>query len=109
MLQNIWCNEYFHYYNCAYFTFREDNKDESPTKVAEINFTAGDAFPLKKDEKSLKTTKLVAEEKKSTQKPLEPPSKKSVEMAKKTKRERRDGSTDSEDSDGEGKRYILTS
>lgn len=76
-------------------------------KVGDMNFTAGDAFPLKKDEKSLKMAKLVAEDKKSTQKPLEPSSKKPVEMAKKTKREKRDGSTDSEDSDGEGKRYIL--
>lgn len=74
-----------------------------------MNFAAGDAFPLKKDEKSSKTTKLVTEEKKSIQKPLESPSKKPVEMTKKTKREKRDGSTDSEDSDGEGKRYILIS
>lgn len=75
-----------------------------------MNFTAGDTFPLKKDEKSLKMTKLITEDKKSTQKPLESPSKKPVEMAKKTKREKRDGSTDSEDSDGnEIKRYILIS
>lgn len=101
--------KYSYYYDCVYFTSREDTKDESPTKVGEMNFTAGDAFPLKKDEKSLKTTKLVAEDKKSTQKPLEPPSKKSVEVTKKTKRDKRDGSTDSEDSDGEGKIYILSS
>jgi len=71
-----------------------------------VNFTTGDAFPLKKDEKSLKSTK-VTEDKKSTQKPLDLPSKKPVEIAKKTKKEKRDGSTDSEDSDGEGKKYIL--
>lgn len=76
-------------------------------KVGDVNFTAADPFPLKKDEKSLKTTKGIAEDKKSTQKPLEPPSKKPVETTKKTKREKRDGSTDSEDSDGEGKIYIL--
>lgn len=77
-------------------------------KVGDMNFTAGDAtFLLKKDEKSLKTAKLVAEDKKSAQKPLESSSKKPIEMAKKTKREKRDGSTDSEDSDGEGRRYIL--
>lgn len=76
-------------------------------KVGDMNFTTGDVFPLKKDEKSLKTTKLIAEDKKSTQKPLEASSKKPVEMAKKTKREKRDGSTDSEDSDGEGKKYIF--
>lgn len=93
---------------CVYFTSREDTKDESPTtKTGEMNFTTGDAFPLKKDEKSLKSTKLVTEDKKSTQKQLELPSKKPVEMAKKTKREKHDGSTDSEDSDGEGKKYIL--
>lgn len=69
-----------------------------------MNFTTGDTFPLKKDEKSLKMTKLITEDKKSTQKPLESPSKKPVEMAKKTKREKRDGSTDSEDSDGNDKK-----
>lgn len=90
------------YYNHVYFIFREDIKDESP-KIGETNFAAGDAFPLKKDEKSLKATKLIIEDKKSAQKPLEPSSKKPTEMAKKTKREKRDGSTDSEDSDGESK------
>jgi len=72
-----------------------------------MNFT-GDAFPLKKDEKSLKTTKLVTEDKKSTQKPLESPSKKPVEMTKKTKKEKRDGSSDSEDSDEGKKIFYLT-
>lgn len=76
-------------------------------KVGDMNFTTGDTFPLKKDDKSLKSTKLGTEDKKSIQKPLEPSAKKPVEVAKKTKREKRDGSTDSEDSDGEGKRYIL--
>jgi hypothetical protein len=47
--------------------------------------------------------KLAVEDKKSAQKSLETSLiKKSLEV-KKTKRERRDGSTDSEDSDGEGK------
>lgn len=86
--------------------FREDIKDESP-KIGETNFAAGDSFPLKKDEKSLKTTKLIVEDRKSAQKPLESSSKKSTEMTKKTKREKRDGSTDSEDSDGESKIYLL--
>lgn len=87
------------------FISREDTKDESP-KIGETNFCAGDAFPLKKDDKSLKT-KLVTEDKKSAQKPLEPAvTKKPVEVIKKTKREKRDGSTDSEDSDGESKYYL---
>jgi len=51
----------------------------------------------------LKVAKLAVEDKKSAQKSLETSLiKKSLEV-KKTKRERRDGSTDSEDSDGEGK------
>lgn len=86
------------------FIFREDVKDESP-KIGETSFPVGDAFPLKKDDKSLKTTKLMTEDKKSAQKSLEPTSKKSAEIAKK-KREKRDGSTDSEDSDAESK-YIF--
>lgn len=89
-----------------YFIFREDTKDESP-KIGETNFCAGDVFPLKKDDKSLKT-KLVAEDKKSAQKSLDPVlSKKPMEVAKKTKREKRDGSTDSEDSDTESKASFI--
>jgi len=94
------------YYEYIHFIFREDTKDESP-KIGETNFAAGDVFPLKKDEKSLKTTKLIVEDKKSTQKSLESSSKKPIEVVKKTKREKRDGSTDSEDSDGESKIYVL--
>jgi len=86
------------------FYSREDAKDESP-KVGEASFV-GDVFPLKKDEKSLKAAKLAVEDKKSAQKLETPLIKKSLEV-KKTKRERRDGSTDSEDSDGEGKINIL--
>jgi len=94
-------------YNCIYSISREDNKDESP-KVGETNFAASDAFPLKKDDKSLKTVKLVADDKKAVQKSMELPlSKKPIETAKKAKKEKRDGSTDSEDSDTEGKTYIL--
>lgn len=93
-------------YAIVRYVFREEIKDESP-KVGEVNFPAGDAFPLKKDDKLLKTTKLITEEKKSVQKPLEPAlPKKPIELAKKAKREKRDGSTDSEDSDAEGKIYI---
>lgn len=55
----------------------------------------------------MKTTKLIVEDKKSVQKPLESSSKKPVEAAKKTKREKRDGSTDSDDSDGESEIYIF--
>lgn len=90
-------------YNYICFISREDVKDESP-KVGEASFLPVDSFPLKKDDKSLKTMKLIAEDKKSIQKPLESAlSKKSVEVAKKNKREKRDCSTDSEDSDAEGK------
>lgn len=91
----------------TFYFYREDVKDDSP-KIGEASFSAGDAFPLKKDDKLLKTTKSIAEDKKSVQKPLEPAlSKKPVEVTKKAKREKRDGSTDSEDSDTEGKLHIL--
>lgn len=55
----------------------------------------------------MKTTKLIIEDKKSAQKSLESSSKKPTEIAKKTKKEKRDDSTDTEDSDGESKIYIL--
>lgn len=79
---------------------------ETP-KVAETNFVSVDAFPLKKDEKAGKPIKLVTEEKKSVQKPLEPSLvKKPIELAKKIKREKHNGSTDSEDSDTESEILI---
>lgn len=54
----------------------------------------------------MKAAKLAMEDKKSVQKSLEAPLKKSLETVKKAKREKRDGSTDSEDSDGEGKTNV---
>ena len=52
----------------------------------------------------MKSIKIVAEEKKSVQKTSEPVlAKKPTEVTKKSKREKRDGSTDSNDSESEGK------
>lgn len=80
--------------------YREDIKEESPKE--ESSFSSGDTFPLKKDDKSIKSIKTVTEEKKSSQKTVEPVlMKKPVEVIKKSKREKRDGSTDSNDSENE--------
>lgn len=71
-------------------------------KVSEVTVASAETFPLKKDEKLVKSTlKPVIDEKKgSSQKTCELTlSKKPIESSKKSKRDKRDESSDSEDSE----------
>ena len=71
----------------------------SPKVVDTITINA-ESFPLKKDDRLMKPLKPV-EEKKTAQKPTESSlAKKMIESTKKNKREKRDLSSDSDDSDG---------
>ena len=84
----------------ANIIFRDD-KIVSP-KVNEVTVASADTFPLKKDEKVVKSTlKPITEEKKtSIQKVTETiSSKKSTDNNKKVKRDKRDESSDSDESD----------
>lgn len=86
------------YSNC-----REDSKTESP-KIGEPSLASGDAFLLKKDDRTTKSGKPTSEEKRTGQKSIETiATKKPLDSIKRVKRDKRDGSTDSDDSDTEGK------
>lgn len=86
------------YSNC-----REDSKTESP-KIGETSLASGDAFLLKKDDRTTKSGKPTSEEKRTGQKSIETiATKKPLDSIKRVKRDKRDGSTDSDDSDTEGK------
>lgn len=96
-----------HFKRLLLVIFREDNKEGSPKE--ESSFSSADTFPLKKDDKSIKSIKTTSEDKKSGQKSSEPVLlKKPTEVAKKSKREKRDGSSDSNDSESEGRKKLYT-
>lgn len=80
-----------------------DNRDESP-KCVETTLSSSDVFQLKKEERPIKLPKIPADDKKTSHKLIELPSlkKKTVEeINKKIKRDRRDESSDSGNSEDE--------